>query len=235
MARVTVVIPTLDRKEFLEQAIESVEWQEYDSLECIVVDDGSTDGTKEFLEGPEYDDLRTIYRDETGLSSARNAAIDVAGGKYITFLDSDDIMYPHTVGTLVSVLDEQPEDCAGAFGSKKLITHRGRVKEKRAPTGRMTEATIENAREIGGPSSTTFRLDALEDVGGFDESFDALEDLDLYLTLLKKYSLFGVEEVCCERRIHDSQLSGDNERMTRSYRKLFKKHGLDASRRGRER
>ena len=234
MPRVTVVIPTLDRKEFLEQAIETVQVQTYEPLECIVVDDGSTDGTREYLDSLDYDALRTIYRDnETGLSSARNAAIDAAEGEYVTFLDSDDILYPHTVETLVTELDKQSEDCAGAFGSKKFITPRGRVKEKRAPTGRITEATIENARAIGGPSSTTFRLDAVEDVGGFDESFDGLEDLDLYLTLLKKYSLFGVDKVCCERRTHDRQMSGDNEMMSRSFRKLLEKHGIKDHGRGR--
>jgi glycosyltransferase involved in cell wall biosynthesis len=217
----------------LEQAIETVQVQTYEPLECIVVDDGSTDGTREYLDSLDYDALRTIYRDETGLSSARNAAIDASDSEYVTFLDSDDILYPHTVETLVTELDKQPEDCAGTFGSKKFVTPRGRVKQKQVPTGRITEPTIENARGIGGPSSTTFRLDALEDVGGFDESFDGLEDLDLYLTLLKNYWLLGVDKVCCERRTHDRQISGDNEMMSRSFRKLLEKHGIEDNRRGR--
>jgi glycosyltransferase involved in cell wall biosynthesis len=232
MPRVTVVIPTLDRKEFLEQAIETVQVQTYEPLECIVVDDGSTDGTREYLDSLDYDALRTIYRDnETGLSSARNAAIDAAEGEYVTFLDSDDILYPHTVETLVGAIEEQPEDCAGAFASKKLITQRGRVKSRRVPPGTMTEPTFENARAIGGPSSATFRRDALKEVGGFDESFEAREDLDLYLTLLKKYSLFGVDEVCCERRIHGSQMSKDDDRIRDGHTKLAEKHGLDRVRR----
>jgi glycosyltransferase involved in cell wall biosynthesis len=233
MPRATVVIPTLDRKEFLEQAIETVQVQTYEPLECIVVDDGSTDGTRDYLDSLDYDALRTIYRNETGLSSARNAAIDASDGEYVTFLDSDDILYPHTVETLVTELDKQPEDCAGAFGSKKIITPRGRVKKKQVPTGRMTEATIESAGAIGGPSSTTFRLEAVEDVGGFDESFDRLEDLDLYLTLLENYWLFGVDKVCCERRTHDRQISRDGEMMSRSYKKVLEKHGIEDNRRGR--
>jgi len=231
MPRVTVVIPTLDRKEFLEQAIETVRLQTHESLECIVVDDGSTDGTREYIESLDYDALRTIYRDEAkGLSNARNAGIEASEGEYVTFLDSDDILYPHAVETLVSIIDEQPDECVGAFASKKLVTHRGREKVRKVPLGTMTEPTFENARAIGGPSSATFRRDALEEVGGFDESFEAREDLDLYLTLLKQYALYGVEDVCCERRIHGSQLSKDDGKIKDGYRMLAEKHGLDEGR-----
>ena len=93
----------------------------------------------------------------------------------------------------------------------------------------MTEATIENAREIGGPSSTTFRLDALEDVGGFDESLSRRIDIDLYLKILKQYALFGVDEVCCERRIHDRQISRDVEEVKKSYQSILEKHELKDS------
>lgn len=228
MSRVSVVIPTLDRKEFLEQALETVRLQTHEPLECIVVDDGSTDGTREYLASIDYDALRTIYRDEAkGLSNARNAGIDAASGEYVMFLDSDDILYPHAAETLVETLDEQPKECAGAFTSKKIVTNDGREKNRRVPPGPMTEPTAENAMDIGGPSSTMFRRTALKEVGGFDESFDAREDLDLYLTLLKQYSLFGVEEVCCERRIHAGQMSKEGGRIKESYRKLAEKHHLD--------
>lgn len=173
VTRVSVVIPTLDRKEFLEQAVETVRLQTYESLECIVVDDGSTDGTREYLDSLDYDSLRTIYRDEDrGVSSARNAGIDASESEYVMFFDSDDILYPHAAETLVGAVEEQPEDCAGAFASKKIVNQRGREKNRRAPPGRMTEPTFENANAIGGPSSATFRREALDEVGGFDESSD---------------------------------------------------------------
>ena len=225
-SRVTVVIPTLDRKEFLEQAVETVQLQTYEPVDCVVVDGGSTDGTREYLDALDYDALRTVYRDSPrGLSNARNAGIDASEGEYVMFLDSDDILYPHAVETLVEALEEQPEDCVGAFGSKKLITHRGREKKKRAPPGKMTEPTVENTRAIGGPSSLTFRRSVLEDVGGFDEEFEAREDLELYLRILKRYSLFGVDKFCCERRIHGSQISKDSNRIQEGYRKVLEKHG----------
>lgn len=228
MPRVSVVIPTLDRKEFLEQAVETVRIQTYESLECIVVDDGSTDGTRGFLDSLDYDALRTIYRDETGLSSARNAGIDASEGEYVTFLDSDDILYPHAVETLAGALKSKPDDCAGVFGSKKLVTDRGRVKERHVPVGSMRKPTLENANAMGGPSSALFRRKCLREVDGFDESFPAREDLDLYLRLLKEYELYGVDEFCCERRIHSRQNSTDTEAVLEATRMLAEKHGVGA-------
>jgi glycosyltransferase involved in cell wall biosynthesis len=231
MSHVSVVIPTLNRRDFLEQALETVRLQTHEPLECIVVDGGSTDGTREYLNSLDYDALRTIYREEAkGLSNARNAGIDASESEYVLFLDSDDILYPHAAETLVETLEGQTRDCAGAFACKKLVTQNGREKVRHVPPGPMTEPTAENARSIGGPSSTMFRRTVLEDVGGFDESFEAREDLDLYLTLLKRHSLFGVEEVCCERRIHGGQMSEDKGVIRQGYRRLDEKHKLDGSR-----
>ena len=210
------------------QAVETVRMQTYGSVECIVIDGGSSDGTKAALEDLDYGSLRTVYRDSPqGLSNARNTGIDAASGEYVMFLDSDDILYPQAAETVVEALDDQPDGCAGVFPSKKLITHRGREKVRRAPSGRMTEPTVENVSAIGGPSSTVFRKNVLEEVGGFDESFEAREDLDLYLTVLKEYSLLGIDKVCCERRIHGSQMSKDTGSIRRSYRKLAEKHRIE--------
>ena len=225
MVRVSVVIPTYNRKEFFDQALETVRVQTHEPLECIVVDDGSTDGTREFLESLDYDDLRAIYFDENrGQSVARNAGIEASDGKYVMFLDSDDILYPHVAETLVEAVEDQPEDCVGAFASKKIVTNRGREKNRRIPPGLMTDPTIENARAIGGLSSTMFMRSVLEEVDGFDESLSRRVDIDLYIRILKLYSLLGVDEICCERRIHDSQISKEGEKVRESYRRIAEKH-----------
>jgi len=226
MVRVSVVIPTFDRKEFLQQAVETVQVQTCD-VECVVIDDGSTDGTKEYLENLDYGNLHTVYHEENhGQSVARNAGIDVSSGEYILFLDSDDILYPHAAETLVETLEEHPADCAGAFASKKLINTRGRSWVKKVPKGLVTDATVENARSIGSLSCTMFRRDALIDTNGFDESLSRHVDFDLYLKMLGEYGLFGVDEICCERRIHDGQITKDEKKVNKSYQKVVEKHSL---------
>jgi len=225
MVAVTVVIPTYNRKEFLQQAVETVRLQTHDSLECIVVDDGSTDGTGEYLDSVDYSDLETIYHDENhGQSVARNAGIEAASGKYVLFLDSDDILYPNAADTLISAIENQPKGCVGVFSSTKLINHRGRVTERPVREGRITEPTLENVREIGGLSSTMFERTVLKEFDGFDESLSRRVDLDLYLRILKRYTLVGVGEVCCERRIHESQMSNDKDEVGKSYDRLAEKH-----------
>ena len=231
MPEASVVIPTYNRKELLDQALETVQVQTYEPLECIVVDDGSTDGTREFLEGLDYDALRTIYHDENrGQSLARSAGIEAASGEYVLFLDSDDIFYPHAAETLVEALEEQPEGCAGAFSSTKYVNSRGRVRRRTVPEGKMVEATLENAESIGGFSGTIFRRNSLNEVGRFDESLPRRTDVDLYLKLLNRYTLLGVDEICCECRIHDSGASSDKEKVKKSYRIIAEKHQLEDSR-----
>ena len=224
--KATVVIPTHNRRELLEQAVETVRLQTHEDVELVVVDGGSTDGTREYLEGLDYDALQTVYHDSPrGLSNARNAGIEKSSGEYIAFLDSDDLLYPHAVDTLVGAL-ERRDGCAGAFGSKKIVTQRGRVKERRAPEGIMTQSTFENAMSIGGPSATLFLRSALEEVGGFDESLPSREDIDLYLKVLKRYDLVGVDKFCCERRMHAHQISKDTESVREAHAAIAEKHGL---------
>ena len=226
----TVVIPTYDRKEFLEQAIETVRVQTYDSVECVVVDDGSTDGTKEYLEGLEYDALRTVFHDKNcGQSVARNTGIEKASGEYVLFLDSDDILYPHATETLVSAIERKTENCAGAFASTKHVNSGGRVIIKNVPEKLLEEATVENTRYIGGLSCTMFRRDTVEEIGGFDESLSRRDDFDLYMRILDQYTLLGVDEVCCERRLHEGGISNDAEEFEESHQKLVEKHQLDES------
>jgi glycosyltransferase involved in cell wall biosynthesis len=230
MAHVTVVIPTYNRKDFLEQAVETVRVQTYDSVDCVVVDDGSTDGTREYLEGLDYDALRTVFHeDNCGQSVARNTGIDNASSEYVLFLDSDDILYPHAAETLVSAIENQADDCAGAFASTKHINSRGRVTIKSVPEKLLKEATVENTGYIGGLSCTMFRRDALEEIGGFDESLSRRDDFDLYMRFLKQYTLLGVDEVCCERRLHEDGISNDAEEIEKSHQKLVEKHQLDES------
>lgn len=90
---VSVIIPTYNRAKFVTKAIDSVLAQTYSDYEIIVVDDGSTDNTREVL-GPYMDKIIYIYQENAGVSAARNTGIRVASGQWIAFLDSDDIWFP---------------------------------------------------------------------------------------------------------------------------------------------
>ena len=108
---VSVIIPTFDRGPVLRQAIDSVLAQTYRDFDLIVVDDGSTDGTRELVEGFYGGEARVRYRYQpnTGAASARNAGLDMATGEYVAFLDSDDAWKPWHLGLLTAALEAHPE------------------------------------------------------------------------------------------------------------------------------
>jgi hypothetical protein len=105
---VTAVIPTYNRVSYLCQAIESALEQGYDNLEVIVVDDGSTDGTRMALAAYEGR-IRLIYQEHQGVSAARNTAIAASCGEYVAFLDSDDVWLPGKLVCQMEFLVAHPE------------------------------------------------------------------------------------------------------------------------------
>jgi glycosyltransferase involved in cell wall biosynthesis len=108
MSSISVVIPTYNRAHYLRPAIDSVLAQTCSPSEVIVVDDGSTDGTRELVRG--YGDrVRYIYTQNGGAGRARNIGMCQAQGDYVTFVDSDDVLYPYMLELEGRVLDRHPE------------------------------------------------------------------------------------------------------------------------------
>lgn len=105
---VSVIIPTYNRGHFVVEAVESVLAQSYQSVEIIVVDDGSTDDTLDRLK-PYSSNILIVKTNHGGAPHARNAGIKVARGKYVAFLDSDDRYLPHKLALQVQILDRFPD------------------------------------------------------------------------------------------------------------------------------
>ena len=103
-----MVIPTYNRKSILPRAIDSVLAQRFVPHEIIVVDDGSTDGTAAWIRKT-YPTVTLVEQDNCGVSAARNAAIALATGDWIAFLDSDDSWHPEKLLAQVNALREAPD------------------------------------------------------------------------------------------------------------------------------
>ncbi len=108
MPEVSVIIPTYNRAEYVTQAIDSVLAQTYTDYEIIVVDDGSTDKTREVLE-PYMDKIAYIYQENTGVSAARNRGIKAAKGDWVAFLDSDDEWLPGKLTVQIRAVERHPQ------------------------------------------------------------------------------------------------------------------------------
>lgn len=106
--KVSVLIPTYNRREYILDAIRSVIAQDYDDMEIIVVDDGSVDGTEEALE-PFLHAIRYLRTENQGPALARNVGMQAARGDYIAYLDSDDLYYPFKIRLQAQLLDSRPD------------------------------------------------------------------------------------------------------------------------------
>ncbi len=184
----SVIIPTHNRKALLKRALESVWTQSFTDYEVIVVDDGSTDGTQEYLDGLR-DRIGVYGQPNGGPGAARNLGIKHASGGRIAFLDSDDVWYPWTLAV-------HHEACARCSAPPSMSAGTGMMEaasEKMQPDvqqslqvqeyGCFFDALDGVSLPIGGTPSITVSRDALQRVGGFCENRINGEDTDLWLRL----------------------------------------------------
>ncbi|MCY3011005.1 MAG: glycosyltransferase [Planctomycetota bacterium] len=125
MPAVSIILPTYNRLRFLNEAIEAIRSQTFTEWELIIVDDGSTDGTKEFLEGrlkEIHQPWTYIYQENQGPSAARNRGLEVAIGGFIAFYDSDDLWLPHHLADCVRVLEENL-DIDWVYSATKIVDY----------------------------------------------------------------------------------------------------------------
>lgn len=176
---VTTIIPTYNSEITLAQAIDSALGQEIDGHEVIVVNDGSTDGTAALLDSY-ANRIRTVNQSNRGFNSARNAAISIARGKYIAFLDADDIWLPGHLANGCAAL-ERNSSAVLAFTDVIPMDERGKL----GPPWVVGSAPSMNDLLTRGwriyPSAVIMRQSELVACGGFNERLPNLSDAYLWL------------------------------------------------------
>nr|WP_315488782.1 glycosyltransferase [uncultured Rhodoferax sp.] len=211
--KVSVIIPAFNRERYIGAAIQSVLDQTYQDFELIVVDDGSTDGTNEIIRKFDSIRLKLISQENRGRSNARNRALEIARGQYISFLDSDDLYLPDKLALQVAYMDAHPD-------SWMIYTSALCIDENGAMLGDAYEATVSGwiYREIAFfvPVTITLptvmvRRDVFDRLGRFDETLDRFEDTDMWRRISKIYSINALAEQTCLLRTHtDNMLSAQD-------------------------
>ena len=166
--RVTVVVTSHNREAYLGPSIESVLNQTFDSFRLLVVDDGSTDGTVEVARSYERRDSRVrVVVNETNLGQFpnRNRAIELVDTPLLKYHDSDDLMYPHGLETLVAVLDAEPT--AGIALSAGRYWPGGPCPMLLTPELAYEREYLGSGLFSCSPSGALFRTDVLRELGGF--------------------------------------------------------------------
>ncbi|MBE1300013.1 MAG: glycosyltransferase [Alteromonadaceae bacterium] len=178
---VSVYMPTHNRKQLLKRAVDSVLSQSYENIELLIVNDGSTDGTKEFLEEIKKQDSRIkvfSYDEAKGACYARNVAIEAASGEFITGLDDDDEFLPNRIESLLNAYDEKY-----SFITSALYWDYG--KSRRIVDSRDVEITLEDvlSHKFATPQMLT-KTQYLKDSGMFDTDMPTCQDWDAWTRLI---------------------------------------------------
>ncbi len=204
---VSVIIPTYNRGWILKDAIESVITQKFNHFELIIVDDGSTDNTKEILD-PYKHRIKIIHQTNKGVSAARNAGITVSIGKYIAFLDSDDIWLPEKLSCQVDFFSSNPD--AQICQTEEIWMKNGKKinpkKKHKKISGYIFEPSL--ALCLVSPSAVMIKKNLFNDTGFFDESLLSCEDYDMWLRVSCKNQVYLINKpLIIKRGGHADQLS----------------------------
>ena len=204
---VSVVIPCFNRKKTLSRSIDSVVNQTYKPSEIIIVDDGSTDGTRDFILNS-YPNIKYVFQPKQGVSSARNKGIRESSSDWVAFLDSDDEWLPQKLEKQINQLGKHSEIFI-SHTNEIWIRNGVRVnqmKKHQKYGGYIFDKCLDICRIS--PSSVLIHKRVLKDVGVFDETLQVCEDYDLWLRITSKYSvLFERELLIVKYGGHKDQLS----------------------------
>lgn len=201
MPEVSVVLPTYNRSDTLKRTIDSVLRQTFNNFELIVVDDGSTDNTKDIVLS--YNDKRITYiqhDNNKGGSAARNTGIETSSGEFIAFIDSDDEWQPEKLSKQLSHLKSRSNEWIATYCriyidnspmKDFLLNDKNKVKEG----GKELIADILTLKlQLGGASTLLVRKEAIKEINGFDTDFQRHQDWEFCIRLLKKGKITYVDE-----------------------------------------
>jgi glycosyltransferase involved in cell wall biosynthesis len=197
-----VIVPTHNRSDLLPRAVRSVLGQTYENLECIVVDDASSDDTEQVMRQVADERFRYLRRRiNQGASAARNTGIAQAKGDLVAFLDDDDEWLPTKLAKQVLLIQSLPADVGMVYCWMDYCDSRGRLVRKHRPTHRgYVFPSVLDEQRIGGCQTLLVRRSVIDRVGGFDEELPRGNDGDFIRRVSLKYRVDLVPEVLV--RVH---------------------------------
>jgi glycosyltransferase involved in cell wall biosynthesis len=225
MPSVSIIIPAYNAAEFIGDAIRSVLAQNVSDYEVIVVDDGSTDGTREVLRA--FDDrVQYVRQNNRGVAAARNAGIAMARGQWVCFLDADDMWMPEKLGRQLTLAVQHPsvglifadaEERDAARIQKRSILETMRFGPDALRDVPLREPFRKLLVENFIPTSTVMiRTACFATAGTFDEELSNAEDRDLWLRIAAHFPIACVPQILAKKRSHAANISARTELALRS-------------------
>jgi glycosyltransferase involved in cell wall biosynthesis len=210
---VSVIIPNYNHGRYLPDAIESVLQQRYDHVEIIVVDDGSTDDSRQ-IAARYGEQIRAIWQENQGLSAARNTGLRAAQGEYIVLLDADDMLEPDFMTTLVGLLQDNPAADGVICGYQFVDDDKNRLPQTEArqmPPDQLYKVLLDGNFLV--PESILVRRHCYAAAGPFDETLRACEDWDMWLRMSRQFTILSTPRLLTRHRVLAGSMSSNPERM----------------------
>lgn len=207
---VSVIMPCWNRERFIGDAIRSVLAQTLADFELVVVDDGSTDGTREVVASFSDPRLRCHHCNHRGISAAMNTGLAAARGRYIARLDSDDVWLPEMLEIQVGVLESRPE--IGLAYSRAECTD-SEWKPLGMSWGYPLRYPGETFRSMVYNDCTcnitvVCRRECFQRAGNYDEALETSEDLDMWLRVARHTQFAFTDRVLARVRLHGDSITG---------------------------
>ncbi|NMG08966.1 glycosyltransferase [Brasilonema sp. UFV-L1] len=226
MPKVSVIIPAYNAIAYLKEAVESVLKQTFTDFEILIVDDGSSDGTVEWVSQIKDPRVRLISQQNQGSSGARNTGITAASGEYIALLDADDIWEPTKLEKQVRHLEENPS--VGLVDTWTVLINQqgkstGRVVVSHAEGDDVWKQLVQFKTVCACDSTPLIRRSCFETVGLFNRELPFLEDLDMWIRLAARYRFAVIKEVLVRYRQHPGSKSTNCQGTLEAFRTIVEK------------
>lgn len=224
---VSIILPAYNAEKYLKYAVDSMLDQTYDDFELIIINDGSSDSTKQLIDQYAKQDERIIpiHQKNIGLVATLNKAAGITRGKYIARMDADDISLPRRLETQVKLLDETPDAvlCASCFDV--INEHNEFVRLSVAPAH---SDDLKRSMHLYNPiahGSVMYKKDAFLQAGGYSNSVGPTEDYDLWIRLARLGSFVYSERSIFRWRMNPEGIThSDNGTMQIAARKLVERY-----------
>ena len=213
---ISVIIPTYNRAHLIKRSVDSVLNQTYKNLELIIVDDGSTDNTKEIIDSINDDRIVYVKQENQGACAARNKGIDLAKGKYIAFQDSDDVWLLDKLEKQINALKKNNTDvvCSKMFVYGNLLKRKiprnikeGFFKKDTLPLG-VSNGALLGKKEI-----------FLENK--FDTTIPRLQDFEIALRIKEKHSIYFMDDALINYYIQKDSISSNHEILLKAWKMII--------------
>ena len=205
---ISVIIPTYNSDKYISEAIHSVLRQTCTDYEIIVIDDGSTDRTREIIEN-NFPQVRYFYIPNQGVSRARNYGIRRAKGEFIAFLDSDDLWLPEKLEKQLKVFNADHE-LMMVFTEHLIFDTHGFRDRKFSKKNRIMKGDVVKNIFLSSHVTTStvmVRRRVFREIGYFEESMMAAEDDNLWIRIALKFRIHLLDEVLVHYRVVENSLS----------------------------